>query len=104
MEVKLTNANFDEVMATDMPVLVDFWAAWCGPCQMVLPIIAELADEYESKAKICKVNVDEEGELARRFGIASIPTVMLFKNGEVKKKLVGAQSFDDYADLIDEYI
>ncbi|MDD6565124.1 MAG: thioredoxin [Clostridiales bacterium] len=104
MEVKLTNANFDEVMATDMPVLVDFWAAWCGPCQMVLPIIAELADEYEGKAKICKVNVDEEGELARRFGIASIPTVMLFKNGEVKKKLVGAQSFDDYADLIDEYI
>lgn len=104
MEVKLTNANFDEVMATDMPVLVDFWAAWCGPCQMVLPIIAELADEYDGKAKICKVNVDEEGELARRFGIASIPTVMLFKNGEVKKKLVGAQSFDDYADLIDEYI
>lgn len=104
MEVKLTNANFDEVMATDMPVLVDFWAAWCGPCQMVLPIIAELADEYEGKAKICKVNVDEEGELARRFGIVSIPTVMLFKNGEVRKKLVGAQSFDDYADLIDEYI
>lgn len=104
MEVKLTNANFDEVMATDMPVLVDFWAAWCGPCQMVLPIIAELADEYEGKAKICKVNVDEEGELARRFGIVSIPTVMLFKNGEVKEKLVGAQSFDDYADLIDEYI
>ena len=104
MEVKLTNANFDEVMATDMPVLVDFWAAWCGPCQMVLPIIAELADEYDGKAKICKVNVDEEGELARRFGIASIPTVMLFKNGEVKEKLVGAQSFDDYADLIDEYI
>ena len=101
MEVKLTNANFDEVMATDMPVLVDFWAAWCGPCQMVLPIIAELADEYEGKAKICKVNVDEEGELARRFGIVSIPTVMLFKNGEVRKKLVGAQSFDDYADLID---
>ena len=104
MEVKLTNANFDEVMATDMPVLVDFWATWCGPCQMVLPIIAELADEYEGKAKICKVNVDEEGELARRFGIVSIPTVMLFKNGEVKEKLVGAQSFDDYADLIDEYI
>ena len=104
MEVKLTNANFDEVMATDMPVLVDFWAAWCGPCQMVLPIIAELADEYEGKAKICKVNVDEEGELARKFGIVSIPTVMLFKNGEVKNKLVGAQSFDDYADLIDEYL
>ena len=104
MEVKLTNAIFDEVMATDMPVLVDFWAAWCGPCQMVLPIIAELADEYEGKAKICKVNVDEEGELARRFGIVSIPTVMLFKNGEVKEKLVGAQSFDDYADLIDEYL
>ena len=104
MEVKLTNANFDEVMATDMPVLVDFWAAWCGPCQMVLPIIAELADEYDGKANICKVNVDEEGELARRFGIASIPTVMLFKNGEVKEKLVGAQSFDDYADLIHEYI
>ena len=104
MEVKLTNANFDEVMATDMPVLVDFWAAWCGPCQMVLPIIAELADEYEGKAKICKVNVDEEGELARRFGIVSIPTVMLFKNGEVMEKLVGGQSFDDYADLIDEYL
>ena len=93
MEITLTSENFDsEVMKTDMPVLVDFWAPWCGPCQMLGPIIEEVAEEYEGKAKVCKVNVDENGPLSAQFAIVSIPTVILFKNGEAVSKNVGLQN------------
>lgn len=90
MEVIITKDNFEEeVLNSDIPVLVDFWASWCGPCKMLAPVIEELAKDYEGRAKICKVNVDEENELAIKYGIASIPTVLLFKDGEIADKSVG---------------
>lgn len=105
MELTLTNESFEnEVLHSDIPVVVDFWASWCGPCRMVAPIIDELAREYSGKAKVGKVNVDEEAELAVKYGIVSIPTVLIFKNGEVMEKLVGAQSQDEYEDAVDKYI
>ena len=105
MELTLTNESFEnEVLHSDIPVVVDFWASWCGPCRMVAPIIEELAREYSGKAKVGKVNVDEEAELAVKYGIVSIPTVLIFKNGEVMEKLVGAQSQDEYEDTVDKYI
>lgn len=88
-EITITNKNFDqEVLASDKPVLVDFWATWCGPCRMLAPIIEEIA-ESRSDIKVGKVNVDEEGELAVRFGISSIPTVIVFKNGDIAAQAVG---------------
>ena len=105
MEIKLTAQNFDaEVTNSNVPVLVDFWAPWCGPCQMLGPIIEEVAGEYQGKAKVCKVNVDEEGELAAQNAIVSIPTVIIFNNGKAVERVVGAHSFDDYADLLDKFI
>ncbi len=105
MEINLTNSTFDgEVIKSDIPVLVDFWASWCGPCRMVAPVIEEIANEYSGKVKVCKVNVDEASELASRNAIVSIPTVILFVNGKPVSKLVGAHAFDDYADMIDQYI
>ena len=102
MEINLTKATYDgEVVKSEVPVLVDFWAPWCGPCRMVGPVISEIADEYAGRIKVCKVNVDEEGELAAMNAIVSIPTVVLFKNGKVAGKIVGARSFDDYAEMIE---
>lgn len=88
-EIELTYEKFDEeVMQSDKPVLVDFWATWCGPCRMLSPIIAQIAEERDD-VKVCKVNVDEQPELARQFGIMSIPTVLIFKNGMQIEKSVG---------------
>ena len=91
-ELKITRENFEnEVMKSNIPVLIDFWAPWCGPCRMMGPIIEQLAEEYEGKAKVGKVNVDEEGELSQAFGVMSIPTIVLVKDGMVVKQAVGAR-------------
>jgi len=90
MEITLTKQNFEaEVLQSDKPVLVDFWAPWCGPCRMLAPAVAQIAEEYEGKAKVCKCNVDEAPDLAAQFGISSIPTVLVFKNGQLSDTLVG---------------
>ncbi len=91
-EIVLTNENFDqEVISSDIPVLVDFWASWCGPCKMIAPAVAQIAEEYAGKVKVGKVNVDEQERLAIRFGISSIPTLLVFRNGEIVNKSIGVR-------------
>jgi thioredoxin 1 len=100
---ELTKDNFEsEVLKSDIPVLVDFWAPWCGPCKMLTPIIDEVATEIGGKAKIGKVNVDEEGMLSAEYGVMSIPTLCLFKNGELISRLVGARPKEDITTMIDK--
>ena len=100
-EIKITAKNFDdEVLKSDKPVLVDFWASWCGPCKMLAPSVARLAEEYEGKVKVGKVNVDEEAELSVEFGIMSIPTLIVFENGEIKKQSIGLCSYEELEEMI----
>ena len=91
MEIKLNDTNFkQEALESNIPVLVDFWAPWCMPCYMVAPIVEEIAREYQGKLKVCKVNVDEAPNTASSYGIMSIPTLAIFKNGEAVDKIIGA--------------
>ncbi|MBQ3847959.1 MAG: thioredoxin [Clostridia bacterium] len=104
-EIKITNDNFEEeVLRSDLPVLVDFWATWCGPCKMLGPVIAEIAKEYEGKIKVGKVNVDEEDELAGAFGIDSIPTLILFNGGKPKATSIGYRPKAQIVDMIDKTV
>lgn len=102
MAVKvITKQNFEEVINTDKPVLVDFWASWCGPCMMMSPIVDDIAEEY-SQYVVGKVNVDDELELAQQFGITSIPTLLVFKNGKLVNQKVGVTPKDDIIAMLEE--
>jgi len=98
--IELTKENFDEVVGSGVS-LVDFWAPWCGPCRMIAPVIDELAEDYEGKANICKVNTDEQQEIAVKFGIRSIPTILFFKDGEIVDQMVGAAGKNVFTEKLD---
>ena len=105
MAIAVTSSNFQtEVINSKIPVLVDFWAEWCGPCKLLAPIIDEVATDYEGKIKICKINVEEAGELASQFGIMNIPTVLLFKNGKIMEKKIGAMAKREVEELVGNYL
>ena len=100
-EITLTKDNFEEeVLNSDLPVVVDFWASWCGPCRMLGPIIEELSKDLSGKAKVGKVNVDEEGELAQKYTIMSIPTVLLFKDGKVAATSIGVRTKNQLLEVL----
>ena len=102
---ELTDPTFDEVVHnSDVPVLVDFWAPWCGPCKMMTPILEEVASEYAGKVTICKLNTDDARDSAMEFAISAIPTIILFKDGQVQNKWVGLTSKKDLASAIDELL
>ena len=101
MELKLTKDNFEElVLKSDKPVLVDFWAPWCMPCRMIAPVVEELADELSGQAVVGKINVDEEGDLARQFRVNSIPCLIAFENGQEVRRSVGVISREDILDML----
>ncbi|HEY0518854.1 MAG TPA: thioredoxin [Ilumatobacteraceae bacterium] len=103
--VTLTTATFDEtVAAADKPIIVDFWAEWCGPCKMIAPILGEIASEQGDHLTIAKLNVDENPEIAMRFNVMSIPTLLVFKGGEVTKRLVGAKGKGQLLQELDEFL
>jgi thioredoxin len=100
-----TDQNFEElVVKSDVPVLVDFWASWCGPCRMISPILDEVAKEYEGKAKVVKINVDEQREIASSMGVRSIPTLAVFSGGEVKELIVGARPKQELTKALDKVV
>ena len=104
MSLQITDANFEELLGTGKPMVLDFWAEWCGPCRMVSPIIDELAQEYEGRVTIGKMNVDENDDVVGRFGIRNIPTVIFFKNGEMVDKIVGATSKDKFKEKVENLL
>lgn len=101
MEIELYKETFEqEVLQSDIPVLVDFWATWCGPCKMIAPIVKEIADEYDGKILVGKVDVDEEPDLTMQYNVSSIPTLMVFKNGQLVNKAVGYREKDEILKML----
>lgn len=101
----LTRENFEqEVLKSDIPVLVDFWAPWCGPCRMVSPIVDELAEDFKGKVKVGKINVDEQGELAEKYRVMTIPTLMVFKGGNIVDTLVGARPKEELSGMLSKHL
>lgn len=101
--IELTAENFEsEVLESDTPVLVDFWAVWCAPCRMVAPIVEEIAEEYAGKAKVAKLNVDDHGQIAARYNVRGIPTLLLFREGKVAEQMVGAGSKKSIVNMLEK--
>lgn len=102
---EVTDQNFEqEVLSSTTPVLVDFWAAWCAPCRMIAPTIEQIADQYSGRAKVAKLNVDENGSTSAKYNIRGIPTLLLFKDGVIKDQIVGASSKDTIAKMIESHL
>jgi thioredoxin 1 len=100
-----TDATFDaEVLKSDLPVLVDFWASWCGPCLMIAPVVDEIAESHKGKLKVVKMNVDENGQTPQTYGVMAIPTLILFKGGQVAEKVVGVLPKNKLVDLVAKYV
>ena len=104
MEKIVTNTNFEEILSSPMPVMVDFWAVWCGPCRMLTPTVDEIAEEFEGKAVVAKCNVDDADEIAERCGIRNIPTLLFFKDGQMVDRLVGAAPKTDIVSRLEKLI
>ena len=104
MELKVTDSNFNDILATDKLVMVDFWATWCGPCRAIAPVVEELANEYEGRAVIAKCNVDECQDIPMQYGIRNIPTLLFFKNGQLVDRMVGAAPKSELAKKIDSLL
>lgn len=103
--LEITDGNFDsEVTKSSVPVLLDFWAAWCAPCRMLTPTVEAIAKDYEGKARVGKLNVDENNEISAKYGIKGIPTLILFKNGVEQERVVGATTKDNIARMLDKYM
>ena len=105
MALTITTENFDDqVMKSDQPVLLDFWAVWCGPCRMVAPTVDKLAEDYNGRVVVGKINVDEETELAEQFKVMSIPTLYIMKQGQVVERMIGARPYEELAAVLDRHL